>query len=124
MNQILTDAFDIGSFNYQHNYLSYLIRILILFIPAVIIGYVIDKSVKYIQEQKFIDVKNDKLDAVIFFTLEFMIIITLFYILEKQFRKGNSHESEFQKTIPGALFLMFFFFAETNIINNFNKIIN
>jgi C4-dicarboxylate transporter len=121
MNHTLKDALDFGSFNYRHSLYSYIIRVLLFFIPGLIISYFLDKSIKYLQESNTLKFENKRLNHIFYFSLEFIILICILYFIDVTIYK---YESEFQKTIPGLFFLTFFSMSESNLKYNFNKMLN
>ena len=117
MFHFLKDALAIGSFDYRHSLSSYILRVLLFFIPGLIISYILDVSIKKFQESKIIEFVDKEINHIFYFSLEFIILICILYLIDITLYK---YESEFQRTVPGLFFLTFFSMAESNLKYNFN----
>jgi hypothetical protein len=120
MFHFLKDALAIGSFDYRHSLSSYILRVLLFFIPGLIISYILDVSIKKFQESKIIEFVDKEINHIFYFSLEFIILICILYLIDITLYK---YESEFQRTVPGLFFLTFFSMAESNLKYNFNKML-
>ncbi len=121
MIQFLKDALTFGSFDYRHSLYSYILRVLLFFIPGLFISYFLDTLIKNFQDSKIIQFDNPQLNHFFYFSLEFIILICILYFIDITIYK---YESEFQRTVPGLFFLTFFSMADSNLKFNFNKMLS
>ncbi len=102
------DAINFGS--EPRYYGSFVIRVMLLFIPAVIIGKAIDMNIKHLQAKEWLGKS-----VVPYLLLQLFINATVFY-LAHTFLK--SYSSEFLSTLAGVYFTTFFFTVQYNFETN------
>jgi hypothetical protein len=105
---IIHRAIDFGTFRARENFFSFALKCLLFIIPAVILGNFTDITITKMKNYKALD---DRLFYYIL--LQTLIIITTLYIILKVL---TSYISEFQVTIAGGLFSIFYFGIQTNYI--------
>jgi hypothetical protein len=111
MENIIQDinaGFDFGKKDTKKSFLSFSIKILVLLIPGILLGYYIDKIVKDLYDkQKF--GKN----VIYYICYQTILSIIVLYILSYM----SHYTEEFQNTFAGLYFTAFFFGMQTNYTN-------
>jgi undecaprenyl pyrophosphate phosphatase UppP len=109
IQDIIERATDFGSLRSRDNFFSFVLKILIYIVPAVILGNYTDITIKRLQEYK---VFGD--NKIYYILLQTLIIITTQYIFLIFLLKFIS---EFQVTIAGGYFIVLYFGIQTNYFN-------
>lgn len=97
------------------HFVSFVLKCVALSIPAIILGYDIDKRV---EKWKNKSVLGDNLGIYIF-TQTAIIIVTIYLL----YLISSNYTAEFQNTFPGLLFGFLFFGMQTNYIVNLQKML-
>lgn len=95
------------------NYIEYVVESLKVFIFCFVLGIVIDKQFKFIQE-------NYEFNRVVLAFMQLIVIITVTYIIYKYKIFGTF----FERYTPHILFSSFLFSLQTTMIDNFKYILN
>jgi hypothetical protein len=113
---ILDRATDFGSNSSRKHFLSFLLKILLYILPAVIIGNYTDILVAKLKKYKVLGDNN-----LYYILLQTMIIITTLYLFILVF---TNFVSEFQVTIAGGYFIVLYFGMQTNYIHMLKEFMN
>ena len=107
---IIQRAIDFGTFRSRKNYFSFILKCLFYIIPSVLLGNYIDTAIKVKRDKEF----DDHDYTAYYILLQTLIIITLLYVI---ILFSSTYTSEFQVTLSGGLFIVFYFGIQTNYIN-------
>ena len=100
---------DFGTLRSRENFFSFTLKCVCYIIPAVILGHYTDKTIKNIKKD------NELGDNTFYYILlQTLIIISTLYLI---LLFSSSYTSEFQVTIAGGLFGVFYFGIQTNYIH-------
>ena len=113
---IIDRATDFGSFRSRKHFLSFLLKILLYILPAVLIGNYTDILVAKLKKY---EVLGDK--PLYYILLQTLIIITTLYLFLLVF---TDFVSEFQVTIAGGYFIVLYFGMQTNYIHMLKEFMN
>jgi hypothetical protein len=102
---ILQRATDFGTLRSRENFFSFSLKCLLYIVPAILLGNFTDVTIGRIK--KYRDGRTILLQT-------FIILATLYLILI--FLPLTSYTSEFQATLAGGLFIVFYFGIQTNYI--------
>lgn len=108
MENIIQDiyaGFDFGKKTTKKDFLSFSIKILVLLIPGILLGYYIDKIVKDLYDKQKFGKK-----VIYYICYQTMLSIIVLYILSYM----SHYTEEFQNTFAGLYFTAFFFGMQTN----------
>ena len=106
---LFQEAIDFGTFHSREHFFPFTLKCLFYIIPAVILGKYTDVIIKKIKKVKKFG------DSELYYILlqTFIIISTLYLILLFL----NNYTSEFQVTMSGGLFSVFYFGIQTHYID-------
>jgi F0F1-type ATP synthase assembly protein I len=97
-----------GLHGYRKNLGTYALRIAVHAVPAIVVGLVIDKVFKKIQD-------TWKLKPILMIVLQILVIIAVLFVFE---RASISYSNEWQSNTPGFFFVSFLFGTQFNLFNN------
>lgn len=110
---IIQRATEFGTFRSRATFASFTLKCIIYIIPAIILGYYTDVTIKSIKERKVLGE-----NGFYYILLQtFIIISTLYLILLFLY----DFTSEFQVTIAGGFFMVLYFGLQINYINMINE---
>ena len=103
---IIQRATDFGTFRSREHFFSFTLKCLFYIIPAVIFGNYTDITIQNIKKNKELG------DNMLYYILlQTLIIISTFYLILLFLA---NYTSEFQVTLAGGLFSVFYFGMQTN----------
>jgi len=106
---IIQRTFDFGTIRSRENFFSFALKCVLYIIPAVILGNYTDITIQNSKKD------NDFGDYILYYILlQTLIIISTLYLI---LRLISSYASEFQVSISGGLFLIFYFSIQSNYID-------
>lgn len=108
MENIIQDiyaGFEFGKQDTKKSFLSFSIKIIVLLIPGIILGYYIDKIVKDLFDKERFGKK-----VIYYICIQTILSIIVLYILSYL----SHYTEEFQNTFAGLYFTAFFFGMQTN----------
>lgn len=105
---IVQRATEFGTFRAQDKFFSFILKIFLYIVPAVILGHYTDVIVKKLQKDKVLG------DTVLYYILlQTFIIISTIYLLAVYM---SDYAREFQLTLAGMYFVVLYFNMQTNYI--------
>lgn len=108
MFSLIQKSINFGTLRSRKNIFSFTLKCLFYIISAIILGNYTDITIKNIKKNKGLD------DYTIYYILlQTIIIISTFYLILIFL---NNYTSEFQVTIAGGLFSVFYFGIQTNYV--------
>jgi hypothetical protein len=105
-----------GTFRYQNDLLSFILKIMIYIIPAIILGHFIDIVVKKNRNHNVFG--NNIIYYIILQTILNIVNLYLFVLFLPKFT------SEFQTTISGLYFIVLYFNMQTNYLDMLKEYMN
>ena len=102
---IIQRATDFGTLRSRENLLSFTLKCLFYIVPAILLGNFTDVTIKRMKKAEGRDGLSILLQTFIILTTLYIILIFL-----------TSYTSEFQATLAGGLFIVFYFAIQTNYI--------
>lgn len=107
--KIIKKSIDFGTIHSRENFFSFTLKCLFYIIPAIILGNYTDITIKNIKKDKELG------DSVFYYILlQTLIIISTLYIILLVL---TNYTSEFQVTVAGGLFVVFYFGIQTNYVD-------
>jgi hypothetical protein len=106
IGEIINKATNFGTIKHNDNFISFFMKILFYFIPASILGHYTDLAIIHMQNRKILG--NSVL---VYIFIQLLIITITLYLLVVIV---NDYLYEFQVTIPGCFFIVFYFGLQTN----------
>lgn len=95
------------------SFLGFSLRFLLLAIPGILLGHILDESILLLQQKQSIS-------PTLSLCIQTMIWILFFYILYVIFPR---YGSEFQSSYAGIAFVTLFFTVQTNYVKNLQQVI-
>ena len=106
---IIQRAIDFGTFSSRENFFSFTLKSILYIIPAVMLGRYTDIMIQNSKKNNYFT------DYILYYILlQTIIIISTLYLILRLF---ESYTIEFQVTISGGLFIVFYFAIQTNYID-------
>jgi hypothetical protein len=105
---IVQRATEFGTFRAQDTFFSFILKIFLYIVPAVILGHYTDVSVKKLQKDKVLG------DTVLYYILlQTFIVVSTIYLFAVYM---SDYAREFQLTLAGSFFIVLYFNMQTNYI--------
>lgn len=108
-------GFNFGKKDTKKSFLSFSIKIMVLLIPGIILGYYIDKIVKDLYDKQKFGKK-----VIYYICIQTMLSITVLYTLSYM----SHYTEEFQNTFAGLYFTAFFFGMQSNYITYLQRFLD
>ena len=114
--KIIDRTTDFGTIRSRNDLLSFTLKIVIYIIPSVLLGHFTDTVVQKLKLRKVFG--DDSIYYILLQTLLNIVTLYLFILFAPKYM------SEFQSTVSGGYFTIFYFSIQTNYIDMVNKYIN
>jgi len=116
LSNIIGRATNFGTLHSRNDLLSFIIKILIYIIPAVLLGHFTDIAVKKYETHNLFD--KSIIYSILLQTIINIVTLYLFILFLPRFM------SEFQTTMAGGYFIVLYFSMQTNYIDMLQKYLN
>ena len=104
--EIINKATNFGTIKHNDNFISFFIKILFYFVPASILGHYTDVIILHMKNRKLLG--NNVL---VYIFIQLLIMSLTLYLLVLIL---YDYLYEFQVTVPGCFFIVFYFGLQTN----------
>lgn len=109
MHNVIERSIEFGTLRSRENFFSFTLKCVFYIIPAIILGNYTDVTIKTIKKNKELGDYTSY-----YILLQTLIIISTLYLIILFL---TSYTSEFQVTVAGGLFIVFYFGIQTNYIH-------
>lgn len=101
IEQFIARGFAFGTFESRKSLASFILRILLFFLPALTLSHIVDEEMNRV----YTDMVTDQM-RILLLMFQTLIMIITFYVLVLYF---ESYSKEFQTTVAGGFFIATFF---------------
>ena len=115
LKTIINTSTDFGTISYRNSFWSFLLKIFMFLIPAMIISHILDENMETLYKY----VSPNIIGQIVILFIQIVIMIAILYFFVVYFEK---YQREFQTTTAGGFFIALFFGFQPHFLKNLKDI--